>query len=209
MYECLLGYPPFYADEPVGTCRKILNWKKSLGWPSKRVSHLSPACLDFVQKLLCEPEDRLGAVSGASELKAHPWLRSVDWEGLGESDGPYVSEVGKRAGSIMERLATMERSDAAYDDLVRQLAANFEDHGGIIKVEGGGGLNPQQKAAADAAAIVVARSDDAKRPTRVVGYTYKRGDDGAMAAGGGAGAGSKRATGASKLLKGKKAAGGS
>ena len=25
LYECLVGYPPFYADEPMQTCRKIVN----------------------------------------------------------------------------------------------------------------------------------------------------------------------------------------
>lgn len=208
LYECLLGYPPFYADDPVGTCRKILNWQKTLGWPSKRTKHLSPECLDFVQRLLCEPEDRLGTVAGAKELKAHPWFKGMDWEGLGNKDGPYVSEVGKRAGELMERLAEMDRTDPTYDELVKQLAANFEDHGGIIKRDAKGGLTAHQQAAADAAAIVAARSDGAKRPTRVVGYTYKRGEDGAMVSSGAGAGGAKRTTGAAKLLKGKKAGGG-
>merc|ERR550537_1054753 len=30
MYECLVGYTPFYADEPVLTCRKILRWQQNL-----------------------------------------------------------------------------------------------------------------------------------------------------------------------------------
>src|SRR5687767_4266176 len=30
MYECLVGYPPFYAEDPMSTCRKIVNWKKTL-----------------------------------------------------------------------------------------------------------------------------------------------------------------------------------
>lgn len=202
LYECLLGYPPFYADDPVGTCRKILNWQKTLGWPHKRTSHLSPECLDFVQKLLCEPADRLGTVGGAKELKRHPWMKGVDWSALGEGDGPYVTDVGKRADEIMDRLAGMDRADPGYDELVKQLAANFEDHGGIIKPGAAAALTPQQQAAADAAAIVAARSDGAKRPTRVVGYTYKKGDDGELAAAGGG----RRPTGAAKLLKGKKRA---
>lgn len=28
MYECLVGYTPFYADDPVMTCRKILRWQQ-------------------------------------------------------------------------------------------------------------------------------------------------------------------------------------
>ena len=30
MYECLVGYPPFYAEDPMSTCRKIVNWRKTL-----------------------------------------------------------------------------------------------------------------------------------------------------------------------------------
>lgn len=43
MYECLVGYTPFYAEDPVMTCRKILRWQQvreealvpiySLLWP--------------------------------------------------------------------------------------------------------------------------------------------------------------------------------
>ena len=25
MYECLVGYTPFYADDPLETCRKVIN----------------------------------------------------------------------------------------------------------------------------------------------------------------------------------------
>jgi hypothetical protein len=30
MYECLCGYPPFFANDPNRTWKKITNWKKSL-----------------------------------------------------------------------------------------------------------------------------------------------------------------------------------
>jgi serine/threonine protein kinase len=26
MYEMMVGYPPFYSDDPLSTCRKIVNW---------------------------------------------------------------------------------------------------------------------------------------------------------------------------------------
>mmetsp|Transcript_13509 Transcript_13509/g.37383 ORF Transcript_13509/g.37383 Transcript_13509/m.37383 type:complete len:154 (+) Transcript_13509:859-1320(+) len=40
IYEMLVGYPPFYADDPVSTCRKILNWKTSLHIPHDM--HIDP-----------------------------------------------------------------------------------------------------------------------------------------------------------------------
>jgi serine/threonine kinase 38 len=60
LYECLIGYPPFYADGPVDTCRKILHWKQTLKWPSDRVRHLSAECVDFVRALLSDADKRLG-----------------------------------------------------------------------------------------------------------------------------------------------------
>lgn len=33
MYECLVGYAPFYADDTVTTCKKIVNWQRSLVFP--------------------------------------------------------------------------------------------------------------------------------------------------------------------------------
>jgi hypothetical protein len=35
MYECLVGYTPFYADDPVTTCKKILHWKQCLSVPEE------------------------------------------------------------------------------------------------------------------------------------------------------------------------------
>jgi hypothetical protein len=32
MYEMLCGYPPFYSDDPLSTCRKIVNWWAGGGW---------------------------------------------------------------------------------------------------------------------------------------------------------------------------------
>ena len=50
MYECLIGYPPFFADDSVMTCRKILHWQKCLTWPADKIERLSPECLDFVKR---------------------------------------------------------------------------------------------------------------------------------------------------------------
>ena len=35
MYECLVGYTPFYADDPVTTCKKILKWQQCLHIPEE------------------------------------------------------------------------------------------------------------------------------------------------------------------------------
>jgi len=40
MFEMMVGYPPFFSDEPSITCQKILNWRKTFVIPDD--AHLSP-----------------------------------------------------------------------------------------------------------------------------------------------------------------------
>eukprot|EP01035_Chromulina_nebulosa_P066936 gene66936-91678_t len=47
MYECLVGFTPFYADDPVTTCRKILRWSQFLDIPDEVANSLSADCIDF------------------------------------------------------------------------------------------------------------------------------------------------------------------
>jgi serine/threonine kinase 38 len=48
MYECLVGYPPFYAEDPMSTCRKIVNWKKTLVFPDE--AKLSREAVDLINR---------------------------------------------------------------------------------------------------------------------------------------------------------------
>ena len=41
LFEMLVGYPPFYSDEPPLTCQKIIQWKKVFSIPSD--ANLSPS----------------------------------------------------------------------------------------------------------------------------------------------------------------------
>lgn len=52
LYECLVGYTPFYADTPVETCRKILRWNENFEVPSDIAQSVSPQCLNFLQGLI-------------------------------------------------------------------------------------------------------------------------------------------------------------
>ena len=35
MFECLVGWPPFCAEDPHDTYRKIVNWRQSLYFPDE------------------------------------------------------------------------------------------------------------------------------------------------------------------------------
>ncbi|MBA0798194.1 hypothetical protein Gohar_008808 [Gossypium harknessii] len=83
MFEMLVGYPPFYSEEPLSTCRKmmycfiyndsklislmqIVNWRTHLKFPEE--AKLSAEAKDLIRKLLCNVEQRLGT-KGAYEIK--------------------------------------------------------------------------------------------------------------------------------------------
>ncbi|KAH7661144.1 Non-specific serine/threonine protein kinase protein [Dioscorea alata] len=90
MYEMLIGYPPFYSDEPMSTCRKIVNWRNHLKFPEE--AKLSPEAKDLISRLLCNVEQRLGT-KGAHEIKAHPWFRGIQWDKLYQMEAAFKPEV--------------------------------------------------------------------------------------------------------------------
>ncbi|KAF8401915.1 hypothetical protein HHK36_012866 [Tetracentron sinense] len=90
MYEMLVGYPPFYSDEPMSTCRKIVNWRTHLKFPEE--AKLSPEAKDLISKLLCNVDKRLGT-KGADEIKTHPWFEGVKWEKLYQIEAAFIPEV--------------------------------------------------------------------------------------------------------------------
>lgn len=90
MYEMLVGYPPFYADDPMTTCRKIVHWKTSLNFPEQ--ARLTPEAKDLICRLLCDVEHRLGT-KGADQIKAHPWFKDTAWDKLYEMDAAFKPEV--------------------------------------------------------------------------------------------------------------------
>ncbi|KAK2453905.1 serine/threonine-protein kinase tricornered [Trifolium repens] len=90
MYEMLVGYPPFYSDEPMATCRKIVNWRTTLKFPEE--AKLSPEAKDLICRLLCNVEQRLGT-KGADEIKAHAWFEGTEWDKLYQMKAAFMPEV--------------------------------------------------------------------------------------------------------------------
>ncbi|XP_020097447.1 serine/threonine-protein kinase 38 [Ananas comosus] len=90
MYEMLVGYPPFYSDDPITTCRKIVHWRNHLKFPEE--SRLSPEAKDLICRLLCDVEHRIGS-GGADQIKAHPWFKDVQWDKLYEMDAAFKPQV--------------------------------------------------------------------------------------------------------------------
>lgn len=90
MYEMLVGYPPFYSENPMSTCKKIVNWRNYLKFPEE--AKLSPEAKDLISRLLCNVEQRLGT-KGAHEIKAHPWFKGIQWDKLYQMKAAFIPEV--------------------------------------------------------------------------------------------------------------------
>lgn len=86
----LVGYPPFFSDDPSMTCQKILHWKKVFGIPSE--ANLSQPAADLIRKLIADSNERLG-INGVAEIKAHPFFYGIDWKKIRESKAPYIPIV--------------------------------------------------------------------------------------------------------------------
>lgn len=87
MYECLVGYPPFYAEDPMSTCRKIVNWKKTLVFPDE--AKLTPDSRDLIQRMVCDSSKRLTF----QQLQAHPFFKGMNWDHVRRTKAPIVPNV--------------------------------------------------------------------------------------------------------------------
>lgn len=90
-YEMLVGYPPFFDDNPFGIYDKILKGK--VYWPKE----LDRGSKELIQEFL-QPDRsrRLGNLGGGVEdVLLHPWFRGVDWGALerGEIRAPLIPQV--------------------------------------------------------------------------------------------------------------------
>ncbi|XP_055601016.1 cAMP-dependent protein kinase catalytic subunit PRKX [Uranotaenia lowii] len=76
IYEMVVGYPPFYDDNPFGIYEKILSGK--IEWSR----HIEPIAKDLVKKLLVQDRTkRLGNMkNGAEDIKRHRWFKHLDWD---------------------------------------------------------------------------------------------------------------------------------
>jgi len=147
MYECLVGYTPFYADDPVTTCRKILKWRQTLEIPGEVRAKLSTECIDFLSCLLAGPESRIGSradggpefENGFAQVVRHPWFDSFDWDNLAKMEGPLLPTGAKDFPRVIEYLKTCPKTDPNFKQLVAFATQNFdtfEDQGTTLDMGG-------------------------------------------------------------------------
>lgn len=92
LFEMLVGYPPFFSDDPAITYKKILNWQDHFVIPSD--ANLSNAAIDLIRRLIANPRERLG-VNGVQEIKAHPFFSGIEWKKIRDKEAPFIPEVDR------------------------------------------------------------------------------------------------------------------
>jgi serine/threonine protein kinase len=190
MYECLIGFTPFYADTPVETCKKILQWNDHLDIPEEVMDTLSEPCIECMLGLIADSPERLGR-NGVEEIKSHAWFADIEWDTLRQRKAPYVPKKTKEMRASLEELTRTDANAPKYKRLIEEITQNFdsfeETHAfgaarskphGIpnnplnAAQSGRKVVDPKQAAAltaaADAAGVTV---DDA-----FAGYTFQRPD---------------------------------
>ncbi|XP_030653166.1 myotonin-protein kinase isoform X3 [Nomascus leucogenys] len=89
-YEMFYGQTPFYADSTAETYGKIVHYKEHLSLPMAEEG-VPEEARDFIQRLLCPPETRLGR-GGAGDFRTHPFFFGLDWDGLRDSVPPFTPD---------------------------------------------------------------------------------------------------------------------
>jgi serine/threonine protein kinase len=92
MYEMIYGYPPFYADDPIKTCQKIVRWKHFLEFPED--VDVSESAVHLLKSLLCDASERIGTQNGGiTDIKKHPFFATVDWSTILNQAAPFVPNL--------------------------------------------------------------------------------------------------------------------
>jgi serine/threonine protein kinase len=164
MYECLVGYTPFYADDPVTTCRQILRWGQHLRIPSKVSSVVSPNCMNFLLSLMSDAERRCGR-NGANELRQHPWLADTDWAGLRSVPAPYAPDGGRELNETVAQLNALDANADECPALIAQLTKNFDNFDELASKDAWADSGGRK--------LYMGREKD----DTFVGYTFKRKKD--------------------------------
>ncbi|KAI9172079.1 Serine/threonine-protein kinase cot-1 [Paramyrothecium foliicola] len=94
MFECLVGWPPFCAEDSHDTYRKIVNWRQTLYFPDDIT--LGAEAENLIRRqvaadilcMVCNTENRLGR-GGAHELKNHAFFRGVEFDSLRRIRAPF------------------------------------------------------------------------------------------------------------------------
>ncbi|KAJ6911262.1 serine/threonine-protein kinase tricorner-like [Populus alba x Populus x berolinensis] len=111
MYEMLVGFPPFYSDEPMSTCRKIVNWRNHLKFPEEaKLSSEAKTLLANFYVMLTRGLEQKGQMK--SRCCAHPWFKGIEWDKLYQIKAAFIPEVNDELDT-----QNFEKFDEADDQI--------------------------------------------------------------------------------------------
>ncbi|CAF2526752.1 unnamed protein product [Rotaria sp. Silwood2] len=88
MYEMLIGYPPFCAENPQETFRKVMNYRETLVFPPE--IPISNVAKDLILKFCTDADRRLGSLD---DIRNHPFFLGVDWDHIRDRPAAYQPRV--------------------------------------------------------------------------------------------------------------------
>ena len=89
-HRFLYGFPPFHDETPEKVFENILSRK--IEWHEDEVD-ISPEAHDFMERLLCSDSTRRLGANGTEEVKAHPFLASIEWDNLLTGEVDFVPKI--------------------------------------------------------------------------------------------------------------------
>ncbi|KAL2887975.1 Serine/threonine-protein kinase cot-1 [Ceratocystis lukuohia] len=110
MFECLVGWPPFCAEDSHDTYRKIVNWRQTLYFPDDIT--LGVEAENLIRSLICNTENRLGR-GGAHEIKSHPFFRGVEFEQLRRIRAPFEPRLTSNIDTTYFPIDEIDQTDNA------------------------------------------------------------------------------------------------
>lgn len=87
MYECLVGYPPFFSDNTIQTCRKIVQFQRTLKIPKQ--TKMSKEAKKLLFQLICAPKQRLNY----HQIKMHGFFSTCNWKELRKMVPPFIPKL--------------------------------------------------------------------------------------------------------------------
>ena len=129
IYEMLASFPPFVADEPIETYRKIIRGR--IRFPR----YFSQEVRDLIRGLLHnKPGRRLGVMKHkginepADSIRKHPWYSNFDWDGLnnGKLPAPIQNKVRNETDLSNFQQIEIDDEDARPIDHKLDFGKHFE-----------------------------------------------------------------------------------
>lgn len=122
MFECLVGYPPFYAEDPLQTCRKIVHYRKYFKIPYD--AKVSKECADLVHNLVCNYRRRFSF----EKIKAHSFFKKVPWNNMTAMKPPFVPSLSSEIDTSNFEQIEEEQDMASQNVSKKKTGLKKENH---------------------------------------------------------------------------------